>query len=183
MLASCSTVSQLQTSRINSTRQLKNSRSAQCVSRCAAVTRAQQGDQAVSRRTATLAGVAGVAALFGAAPARAGLFGGPSKEEAYVQETSKVLEAVKATLDLPKGDPGKEDAVNAVRKQTNDWVAKYRRDGSKSGRPSYGNTYSALNALAGHYNSFGLTAPLPKKRLERITKELADAEKALARGR
>jgi hypothetical protein len=32
------------------------------------------------------------------------------------------------------------------------------------------NTYSALNALAGHYNSFGATAPIPKKRLERLTK-------------
>jgi hypothetical protein len=32
------------------------------------------------------------------------------------------------------------------------------------------NTYSALNALAGHYNSFGATAPVPKKRMERIQK-------------
>lgn len=38
---------------------------------------------------------------------------------------------------------------------------------------SYGlrrNTYSALNAIAGHYNSFGADAPLPKKRLERVQK-------------
>lgn len=27
-----------------------------------------------------------------------------------------------------------------------------------------------LNALAGHYNSFGTSAPIPKKRLERLTK-------------
>lgn len=32
------------------------------------------------------------------------------------------------------------------------------------------NTYSALNALAGHFNSFGATAPIPKKRLERLQK-------------
>lgn len=32
------------------------------------------------------------------------------------------------------------------------------------------NTYSVLNALAGHYNSFGATAPIPKKRLDRINK-------------
>ena len=32
------------------------------------------------------------------------------------------------------------------------------------------NTYSALNALAGHFNSFGPTAPVPKKRMERIQK-------------
>ena len=45
------------------------------------------------------------------------------------------------------------------------------------------NTYTALNALAGHFNSFGTTAPLPKKRLERINKELDDATKMLGRGR
>ena len=27
-----------------------------------------------------------------------------------------------------------------------------------------------MNALAGHFNSFGLTAPVPKKRLDRIQK-------------
>jgi hypothetical protein len=30
-----------------------------------------------------------------------------------------------------------------------------------------------LNALAGHFNSFGATAPIPKKRLERIVKVVA----------
>lgn len=43
-------------------------------------------------------------------------------------------------------------------------------DTSFSGRPSYGNTYSAVNAMAGHLNSFGPTAPVPKKRLERMVK-------------
>lgn len=47
----------------------------------------------------------------------------------------------------------------------------------------HSNTYSALNALAGHYNSFGTNAPIPKKRLERIEKELGDAERLLERGR
>lgn len=101
-----------------------------------------------------------------------------------------------------------------MRKEINDWVARYRRDATFSGRPSYGNTYrcvgsrggweervpaanwagcwcwqggwlftcpllalarlfttrSAVNAMAGHLNSFGPTAPLPKKRLERMVK-------------
>ena len=60
--------------------------------------------------------------------------------------------------------------MNAVRGEINSWVARYRRDTTFSGRPSYGNTYSAVNALAGHLNSFGPTAPLPKKRLERLVK-------------
>lgn len=32
------------------------------------------------------------------------------------------------------------------------------------------NTYSALSALAGHYNSFGPETNVPKKRLDRLTK-------------
>ena len=32
------------------------------------------------------------------------------------------------------------------------------------------NTYTALNALAGHYNNFGPGAPVPKKRLDRVVK-------------
>lgn len=36
---------------------------------------------------------------------------------------------------------------------------------------------------ASHLNSFGYTSPVPKKRLERLVKELGDAEKQLARGR
>ncbi len=70
-----------------------------------------------------------------------------------------------------------------MRQATNTWVAKYRRDNQFSGKPSYGNTYSALNAVAGHYNSFGSDTPLPKKRLDRVVKELDDADKLLARGR
>ena len=63
------------------------------------------------------------------------------------------------------------------------WVAKYRRDDRFAGKPSYSNMYSVLNAISGHYNSFGPEAPIPKKRLERINKELVDAEKLLARNR
>jgi hypothetical protein len=36
--------------------------------------------------------------------------------------------------------------------------------------PSRSNTYAVCNTLAGHYNSFGTKAPLPKKRLERLTR-------------
>jgi hypothetical protein len=49
-----------------------------------------------------------------------------------------VLKAVGSAISLGKDDPGKEDVVNTVRKQTNAWVAKYRRDSTFAGRPSYG---------------------------------------------
>ena len=48
---------------------------------------------------------------------------------------------------------------------------------------SCSNTYSALNAVAGHYNNFGTKYPLPAKRAERALKELNDAEVLLTRGR
>ncbi len=37
---------------------------------------------------------------------------------------------------------------------------------------SRSNTYTTLNALAGHFNSFGNAQPLPKKRFERAVKVL-----------
>nr|8R2I_2 Chain 2, Chain U, Predicted protein [Chlamydomonas reinhardtii] len=95
--------------------------------------------------------------------------------DTYTAETSAILDKVKVTLALDKDDPAKEDSVKGLRKDINNWVAKYRREPKVSGKPSFGNTYSALNALAGHFNSFGATAPIPKKRLERLQKELDDA--------
>lgn len=57
-----------------------------------------------------------------------------------------------------------------MRTSINTWVAKYRRSDKFAGRPSFSNTYAVCNTLAGHYNSFGVKAPLPKKRLERLTR-------------
>lgn len=90
---------------------------------------------------------------------------------------------MRAALALGRDDPGREEAVAGVRAATNTWVAKYRRDNAFSGKPSYGNVYSALNAVAGHINSFGADTPLPAKRLDRVVKELNDAETLLSRGR
>lgn len=154
-------------------------------SRTAVIVRASQ-EPSSSRREALAAGSVVLAGLLSsAAPAQAFLgFGeGEARENAYKDETGKILAKVNTVLALDKDDPAKEDSVKGLRKDINSWVAKYRRDTKFSGRPSYGNTYSALNALAGHYNSFGATAPIPKKRLERLTKELADAELLLTRGR
>ena len=49
-----------------------------------------------------------------------------------------ILKDVGAALALEKGDPSKEAAMLSVRKETNNWVAKYRRDNKFGGRPSYG---------------------------------------------
>ena len=51
---------------------------------------------------------------------------------------SSVLKAVSSAISLAKDEPGKEEVISSVRKQTNEWVAKYRRDSTFAGRPSYG---------------------------------------------
>lgn len=67
--------------------------------------------------------------------------------------------------------------------EINNWVARYRRSDRFAGRPSFSNLYSALNAMSGHYNSFGPTSNIPKKRLDRIVMELDQASTLVTRGR
>lgn len=136
------------------------------------------------RREAALAGVA--AALVAVLPvgqANAGLFGGKSKEQTYVDTTNALIDQILTTITLSRDDESRPDAIKGLKKTSNDWVAKYRRDDTVSGRPSYGYVYSAVNAVQGHYNNFGTKAPIPKKRAERIVKELKDAQVAITRGR
>lgn len=51
---------------------------------------------------------------------------------------SAILDKVKVTLALDKDDPAKEDSVKGLRKDINNWVAKYRREPKVSGKPSFG---------------------------------------------
>ena len=120
--------------------------------------------------------------MAGPAPARAGLFGDGGEAE-YTQDSTAVINDLTEVLNLDMDAPGRDEKVNAVRREGVDWVAKYRRLPNFAGRPSYGATYSVINAVAGHYNNFGTTTPIPKKRLARIQKELGDAGRALERGR
>eukprot|EP00877_Chromochloris_zofingiensis_P014931 jgi/Chrzof1/9692/Cz04g12110.t1_PSB27A[v5.2] len=161
----------------------------------------QQAETDISRREAVAAGAAVVlVSLFNVAPAKAFLgFGeGQQREDQYKQDTAAILASVDDAIKLPKDDPARDEKIKTIRTGINSWVAKYRRDAKFSGKPSYGNTYSVLNALAGHYNSFGTQASIPKKRLDRLQKadlatarislivpmqEVADAQLLLSRGR
>ncbi|GFR44719.1 hypothetical protein Agub_g6042, partial [Astrephomene gubernaculifera] len=140
----------------------------------------------VSRREVLGASAAAISLLLSSSPAHA-IFGFADDNAKlfadYTSETTAILTKVKSTIALDKDDPAKEDSVKSLRKDINSWVAKYRREPKVAGRPSFGNTYSALNALAGHFNSFGTTAPIPKKRMERLQKELDDAATLLSRNR
>lgn len=106
-----------------------------------------------------------------------------SSDEEYTNETSEVINKVRSTINMDKSDPNVAAAVAELREAANSWVAKYRREKDLLGRPSFRDVYSALNAVSGHYISFGPTAPIPAKRKARILEEMDTAEKALLRGR
>lgn len=100
-----------------------------------------------------------------------------------MKDTVEVINKVRTTINMDKNDPNVASAVAELRDTSNSWVAKYRREKSLLGRASFRDMYSALNAVSGHYISFGPTAPIPAKRKARILEEVDTAEKALSRGR
>lgn len=104
-------------------------------------------------------------------------------QQEYVKDTREVIEKVRFTVRMEKTDPNVASAVAELRDASNSWVAKYRRDKALLGRASFRDMYSALNAVSGHYISFGPTAPIPAKRKARILEEVDTVEKALLRGR
>ncbi|XP_044465717.1 photosystem II repair protein PSB27-H1, chloroplastic-like [Mangifera indica] len=106
-----------------------------------------------------------------------------SSDEEYVKDAEYVITKVRTTINMDKNDPNIATAVADLRDASNNWVAKYRREKALIGKASFRDIYSALNAVSGHYISFGPTAPIPAKRKARILEEMDTAEKALSRGR
>ena len=138
-----------------------------------------------SRREVVFQAAAAFAAVAAASPQPAAAFlgFGEDKAKVYTDDTSAVIAQVKSTLELPMGDESRAASIDKTRQMTNQWVAKYRRNKGVSGKPSYGNVYSALNAVSGHFNNFGTKYPLPAKRKDRVLQEFSAAELALSRGR
>ena len=101
----------------------------------------------------------------------------------YEDDTTAVIAQVREVLDFPMGAEGREQSIEKTRALTNEWVARYRRSDDYSGKPSYGLTYSALNAVSGHFNNFGSKYPFPAKRKDRVLEELSTAEIQISRGR
>ncbi|XAR55479.1 hypothetical protein NMG60_11035554 [Bertholletia excelsa] len=106
-----------------------------------------------------------------------------ASDDEYKKDTEEVINKVRSTINMDKTDPNVASAVAELREASNTWVAKYRREKALLGRPSFRDMYSALNAVSGHYISFGPTVPIPTKRKARILEEVDTAEKALSRGR
>lgn len=144
----------------------------------------QQSQPFISRRDASVAAFVALASLAASpSPALAFLGLGDGGNERYTTETGSLISSMTNALEMDASDPTREDAMGKVRKASVEWVSRYRRDQKFAGRPSYSNLYSAVNALDGQLNSFGLSSNVPKKRLERMQKELVDAQRQLERGR
>ncbi|XP_043687618.1 photosystem II repair protein PSB27-H1, chloroplastic [Telopea speciosissima] len=124
-----------------------------------------------------IAGILSPALIFQVLPASA------ASDEEYVKEAEEVINKVRSTINIDKNDPNVAAAVAELRETSNSWVAKYRREKALLGRASFRDIYSALNAVSGHYISFGPSAPIPAKRKARILEEMESAEKSLLRGR
>lgn len=134
---------------------------------------------ASSRRDVITGTGVGAALLLAPSPRRALA----ASDDEYVTETTEVIGKVRSTISMDKTDPKVADAVTELREMSNSWVAKYRREKALLGRQSFRDMYSALNAVSGHYISFGPTAPIPNKRRIRILEEMDAVEKSLKRGR
>lgn len=49
----------------------------------------------------------------------------------------EVLASARGAIDLAKDDPDRDEKIKGVRGEINNWVARYRRDETFSGRPSF----------------------------------------------
>ena len=141
-----------------------------------------RGAGAVDRRRA-LAAVSLVGAGLVGQPAKAFLGLGEDAGAVYAEQTQKMIDDIKNALEVEANTDAREEAMKVVKDESVAWVSRYRRDPKFSGRPSFSLMYSAVNAIDGQLVSFGLKANLPKKRLDRMMKSIADAERQLQRGR
>eukprot|EP00793_Prasinoderma_coloniale_P006201 PRCOL_00004677-RA len=145
-------------------------RTARAAPRCAA--------GATDGRRAALLGAAALA-LAAPAPARAGLFGGPSPEELdaqYVKETEEFIAVIRACIE--GGDP------LVFRDASRNWLGAWR--GRSGGPPGRGKSYlelaNAANILGGHYAFSGEIDTMKQKDMDNLVMYTAAAEKALKKG-
>ena len=99
----------------------------------------------------------------------------------YTNDTLTVLGNLTTAIELPADAENKKQAQNLARKQINDYISRYRRNGNYGGLKSFTTMQTALNSLAGYYTSYG-NRPLPEKLKKRLLQEFKQVEIALTRG-
>lgn len=99
----------------------------------------------------------------------------------YPEDVAIVIDSLRTSINLPEGSKEKADAQAEARQYIYDFVAHYRRDPSVSGTTSYTSMQTALNSLAGHYNTYP-NLPVPDELKARIERAFQLAEIAVQRG-
>ncbi|MGC9504855.1 photosystem II protein Psb27 [Baaleninema sp.] len=99
----------------------------------------------------------------------------------YRDDTLALVNSLRTAIELPEGTPEKMTAQAEARQNIDDFFSLYRRDSSVSSLPSFTTMRTALDALAGHYRSYG-NRPLSPKLKKRLEQEFRQVEAALKRG-
>ena len=99
----------------------------------------------------------------------------------YSSDTLMVIETVTTAINLPKDAPNKAEISALVHDQINDYASRYRRDDKRATLRSFTTMQTALNSIAGYYNSYG-SRPVPEKLKTRLTQEFKNVQIALKRG-
>lgn len=99
----------------------------------------------------------------------------------YRDDTLTVINSLKNAMALPADAPNRLAAQTEARKVMNDFAARYRPDTSLSKLSSFTMMRTAVNSLAGHYNSYP-NRPVPQKMVDRLTTEFNQVEAFLKRG-
>ena len=89
----------------------------------------------------------------------------------YIQDTVSVIESLKEAIDISQDQEGRTETVALI----TDYISRYRNRPQVNSRVSFTTMQTALNALAGHYKTFG-NRPIPDQLQERLDKELSKAE-------
>jgi photosystem II Psb27 protein len=98
----------------------------------------------------------------------------------YRQDTLALVNSLRTAIALPEDSPNKKAAQADARQRINDFASNYRRDTSLTKLGSFTTIRTALNSLAGHYNSYP-NRPIPEKLKNRLEQEFQQVENALKR--
>ncbi|KPQ39506.1 MAG: photosystem II protein Psb27 [Phormidium sp.] len=100
----------------------------------------------------------------------------------YRQDTLDLVSSLREAIELPEGTPEKMEAQAEAKTRIDNFFSLYRRDSSVASLPSFTTMHTALDALAGHYRSYG-NRPLSNKLKTRLEQEFKQVEMAVQRGR
>jgi photosystem II Psb27 protein len=98
----------------------------------------------------------------------------------YRQDTLALIDSLRTAITLPEDSPEKATAQADARLKINSFISNYRRNNRYAGTSSFMTMSTALNGLAGHYNS-APNRPIPEKLKTRLEQEFKSVEVALDR--